>query len=130
MVIILNICQDESFHILIDLNLDMIQRWGTLSGVREGVGEPGEGTTIDTDEPFMLRWAIIKSFVIWSYILILRIECDPDGWTLRVNNDASLDTLYHFEEFPLDEIENVEIFGGGTVSYTGFGDKGQNNDAI
>lgn len=53
-----------------------------------------------------------------------RIECDPDGWTLRVNNEASLDTLYHFEEFPLDEIVSVEIFGGGTVSYTGFGDKG------
>ncbi len=59
---------------------------------------------------------------------MLRIECDPDGWTLRVNNDASLDTLYHFEEFPLDEIVNVEIFGGGTVSYTGFGDKGHNNN--
>ena len=60
--------------------------------------------------------------------MIFRIECDPDGWTLRVNNDASLDTVYHFEEFPLDEIENVEIFGGGTVSYTGFGDKGLNNN--
>ena len=61
MVIILNIYQDESFHILIDLRLDMIQRWGTLSGVREGAGQPGEGTTIDTDEPFMLRW-FTKSF--------------------------------------------------------------------
>ncbi len=61
MVIILNIYQDESFHILIDLRLDMIQRWGTLSGVREGAGQPGEGTTIDTDEPFMLRW-VTKSF--------------------------------------------------------------------
>ena len=67
MVIILNICQDESFHILIDLNLDMIQRWGTLSGVREGVGEPGEGTTIDTDEPFMLRW-VIKGVLLYGVI--------------------------------------------------------------
>lgn len=48
--------QDESFHVLIDLKLDMIQRWGTYDGLREGAGEPGEGTTIDTDEPFMLKW--------------------------------------------------------------------------
>ena len=48
--------KDESFHILIDLKLDMIQRWGTFGDLREGAGQPGEGTTIDTDEPFMLRW--------------------------------------------------------------------------
>ena len=55
MVIILNIYQDESFHILIDLKHDMIQRWGTFGGLREGAGQRGEGTTIDKDEPFMLR---------------------------------------------------------------------------
>ena len=33
----------------------MIQRWGTFGDLREGAGQPGEGTTIDTDEPFMLR---------------------------------------------------------------------------
>ena len=58
-------------------------------------------------------------------MICFRIECDPDGWTLRVNNDVPYDTFYHFEEFPLDEVVNVEIFGGGTVSYTGFGDKGR-----
>ena len=61
-----------------------------------------------------------------DFYRMFRIECDPDGWTLRVNNDVSYDTHYHFEEFPLDEIITVEIFGGGTVSYTGFGDKGDN----
>ena len=53
-----NVYQDESFHILIDLKLDMIQRWGTYEGLREGAGKPGEGTTIDIDEPFMLRWVL------------------------------------------------------------------------
>ena len=48
--------KDESFHILIDLKLDMIQRWGTFGDLREGAGQPREGTTIDKDEPFMLRW--------------------------------------------------------------------------
>ena len=56
---------------------------------------------------------------------MIRIECDPDGWTLKVNNEITYETVYHFEDFPKEEIEFVEIFGGGTISYTGFGDKGK-----
>ena len=61
---VINVYQDESFHILIDLKLDMIQRWGTFDGLREEAGEPGEGTTIDIDEPFMLRWVLATYTVI------------------------------------------------------------------
>ena len=35
---------------------EMIQRWGVPENITTGlVGEPGDGTTIDLDEPFLLR---------------------------------------------------------------------------
>ena len=48
---------DESFHMSIDLERDVIQRWAVFSNITEGVfGEPFEGTVIDREEPFMLRY--------------------------------------------------------------------------
>ena len=49
---------------------------------------------------------------------------------MKVNNEITYETVYHFEDFPKEEIEFVEIFGGGTVSYTGFGDKGKMSQII
>ena len=50
---------DEAFHLCVDLEQEFIKRWGVHNNLTEDVqGEPGEGSTIDTDEPFMMRWDI------------------------------------------------------------------------
>ena len=85
----------------------------------EGVfGEPFEGTVIDREEPFMLRYHGLHNDLYYKHYnhFKIRIECDPDGWTLKVNNEITYETVYHFEDFPKEEIEFVEIFGGGTVN--------------
>ena len=47
---------DEAFHVLLDLDRDVVQRWGFADNkTQEFQGEPFEGTTIDRGEPFMLR---------------------------------------------------------------------------
>ena len=59
------------------------------------------------------------------YFLCFRVECDIDGWTLRVNNEDSYETFYHLEGLAIEDIVSVEILGDALISYTGFGDKGQ-----
>ena len=47
---------DEAFHILIDPDKEFVQRWGASMNETKGLaGTPGDGTTIDKDEPFVLR---------------------------------------------------------------------------
>ena len=47
---------DEAFHMKIDLANDFIERWNIYeNGIVEKMGVPFEGTTIDVNEPFMLR---------------------------------------------------------------------------
>jgi hypothetical protein len=47
---------DEAFHIQIDSELEFVSRWGVYTNETMGkVGVAGDGTTIDTDEPFILR---------------------------------------------------------------------------
>ena len=46
----------EAFHVLIDLDRDVVQRWAFAENkTQEFQGEPFEGTTIDRAEPFMIR---------------------------------------------------------------------------
>ena len=46
----------EAFHVLVDPVQEFIQRWAVPEEAPTDVaGEPGEGTTIDLDEPFLLR---------------------------------------------------------------------------
>ena len=60
----------EAFHVLVDPGdkknhieyllfppeQEFIQRWAVPENITSGlIGEPGEGTTIDLDEPFLLR---------------------------------------------------------------------------
>ena len=48
---------NEAFHVLLDLDSDVVQRWGFADNkTQEFQGEPFEGTTIDRGEPFTLRW--------------------------------------------------------------------------
>ena len=45
----------EPFHMQVDLKQNYIKRWGGFNDLTEVAGTPYEGTTIDYDEPFMLR---------------------------------------------------------------------------
>ena len=48
-------CQ-EAFHVLVQPDLEFVQRWAVTENTTTGLaGEPGEGTTVDLDEPFILR---------------------------------------------------------------------------
>jgi hypothetical protein len=47
---------DEALHLVLDPDLEFLIRWGVVANVTAGLsGEPGEGTTIDRDEPFTIR---------------------------------------------------------------------------
>ena len=47
---------DEAFHILVDIENNVIQRWGMFENETMDLqGDPNEGTTIDHDEPFVLK---------------------------------------------------------------------------
>ena len=48
---------DEAFHVLIDTDRKFVSRWGVAENITQGEqGAPGDGTTIDRDEPFVLRY--------------------------------------------------------------------------
>ena len=47
---------DEAFHIVLNISFNYIERWGVYDNVStEHLGQPGDGTSIDYDEPFVLR---------------------------------------------------------------------------
>ena len=47
---------DQAFHVRVDSDNEVVTRWGVALNVTQGEqGQPGEGTTIDRDEPFVLR---------------------------------------------------------------------------
>ena len=51
----LPICQ-EAFHVLVQPDQEFVQRWAVTENTTTGLaGEPGDGTTVDLDEPFILR---------------------------------------------------------------------------
>ena len=72
---------------------------------QELLGSPGDGTSIDFDEPFVLRF-----------------ECDEDGWMLKINEDHKYQTFFHL--FSPDLIETVQLQGQADISYVGFGASG------
>ena len=47
---------DEAFHIMVDIKDEVVQRWAVFNNeTQEILGKPGEGTSIDFDEPFVVR---------------------------------------------------------------------------
>ena len=47
---------DEAFHIMVDIKNEVVQRWAVVNNeTQETLGEPGEGTSIDFEEPFVIR---------------------------------------------------------------------------
>ena len=85
----------------------MISRWGVFENVtQETQGFAGEGTSIDHDEPFVIRF-----------------ECDQDGWMLKVNDEPKYQTFFHL--FSSDQIRSVRLEGQADINYVGFGERGE-----
>ena len=66
--------QNKLFVVEMAPNQDVIRRWVVIDGEQLAFeGEPGEGTTVDTDEPFFLiiRYPFHKVFLNTSLIVIL-----------------------------------------------------------
>ena len=46
---------DEAFHVRIDVDSKFVERWASSQNVTVArMGEPGDGISIDRDEPFVL----------------------------------------------------------------------------
>ena len=97
---------------------EFIQRWGVVEDSPvELVGDPGDGTTIDLDEPFLLRWNHFHVYVIKDS----RIGCDDDGWFVKTNKEPSYPHFFHL--FTHTEIRSVLFKGDLDIRYIGFGDQ-------
>ena len=47
---------NEAFHLQIDPDNEFLARWAVVANVTTTpIGEPGDGTTIDRNEPFVIR---------------------------------------------------------------------------
>ena len=47
---------DEALHVILHIEEKYIERYGVFDNVTtEKLGKPGDGTSIDHDEPFVLR---------------------------------------------------------------------------
>ena len=47
---------NEAFHVVLNISFDYIERWGVFENVtQDRQGKPGDGTSVDKDEPFVVR---------------------------------------------------------------------------
>ena len=94
---------DEAFRVKIDPDQEVIQRWGVFNNVSTKVaGDPFDGTTVDRDEPF-----------------VVRISCDQDGWVLKINSEDNYPHFFHI--LPQTTITTLDVTGDVEISYIGFG---------
>ena len=108
----------EAFHVLFSPVLEYVKRWAFTQNATTGlVGQPGDGTTIDIDEPFILRWDTIE---VSQPRFFPRFACDADGWTLRANKEGPYPHFFHIVN-PAD-ILTVTLTGDVEISFMGFGD--------
>ena len=62
---------DEAFHLQIDPDNEFLARWAVVANVTTSViGEPGDGTTIDRDEPFVIRCLLLTSIEAFHLISV------------------------------------------------------------
>ena len=55
---------DEAFHVMVDIKNEVVQRWAVFENeTQEILGEPGEGTSIDFDEPFVIRCIALSKMI-------------------------------------------------------------------
>ena len=86
---------------MVDIKNEVVQRWAVVNNeTQEILGEPGEGTSIDLDEPF---------------------GCDPDGWSLKVNNEPEYNTFLHV--FGPENVKTIKFLGQAEINFIGFGPK-------
>ena len=98
---------------------ELIQRWGVLEDTPVGLaGDPGDGTSIDLDEPFLLRCNHNSNSGV---IQDSRVGCDDDGWMVQPNKEQGYPHFFHI--FSHTEITSVLIKGDLDVRYIGFGDQ-------
>ena len=81
-------------------------------------GDPGDGTSIDLDEPFLLRCNHNSNSGV---IQDSRVGCDDDGWMVQPNKEQGYPHFFHI--FSHTEITSVLIKGDLDVRYIGFGDQ-------
>ena len=56
---------------MVDIKNEVVQRWAVLNNeTQEILGEPGEGTSIDFDEPFVIRYHhhLLHQFLYVTYL--------------------------------------------------------------
>ena len=54
---------DEAFHVEIDVKKEAVYRWSILGNVTQDVfGTEGEGTSVDLEEPFVIRCRFLLLF--------------------------------------------------------------------
>ena len=60
---------DEAYHVSVDIKNEMVQRWAVFENVTQEIfGAPGDGSSIDFDEPFVLRKQF-KPFTFFSLMI-------------------------------------------------------------
>lgn len=101
---------NEGIHINLNLKNKVIERYSVVNGTKSSIdGLPGDGTSIDYDEPF-----------------VLNLSCDQDGWILQINNEPSYLTVLH--AVPVDNLTEIRVTGDIVVNYIGIGDKGKTRE--
>ena len=96
---------DEAFHVQIALGDKTVYRYAIRNGsYSEVFGKPNDDTTIDLDEPF-----------------IVRISCDGDGWVAKVNDEKSFLLFLHV--VPFSEISRLVVSGDVDISFLGIGNE-------
>ena len=65
---------DEALHVQFDVKNEVVYRWSVLDNVtQESFGTEGEGTSIDLEEPF-----VIRLFNAW--MLLFNTDCCCQDW--------------------------------------------------
>ena len=99
--------ENEGIHINLNLKKQVIERYTLLNGTKSEIGgTPGDGTSIDFEEPF-----------------VLNLSCDDDGWILEINNDPVYLTVLH--TVPLESLTLIKVTGDIIINFIGIGDKGK-----
>ena len=57
---------DEALHVEVDVKNEAVYRWSILGNVtKEVFGSHGDGTSIDLDEPFVIRFCPVLLFLAY-----------------------------------------------------------------
>ena len=113
----------EAIHVQISLKKKGVWIWsvidnnGTIDGL---IGQEGEGSSIDYDEPFMIKYnQLLHHFLYQS---LFSLSCDEDSWKLQINDDPPK-FLNHILE--VNSNSRVTILGHAETSFAGIVEKGK-----